>query len=147
MNHDSGFDDSSIPVLTEVVRDTPGAPAPPDAAVADAAVAEVVLDEAPAHAPADTAPAASLEEHAATVLSAGEWDALELRLTEHILEHLQGRVDFVLQQRLRDSMADVMQHALAGLTEEIRNGLSQTIEQIVSRAVAQELAHLKTSRS
>ncbi|GAB3430317.1 hypothetical protein NX773_01690 [Massilia solisilvae] len=148
MNHDQGFDDSSIPVLTEVVRETPSAPAS-----ADAAVAEVVLDEAPAEpvaaaaAPAEVAPAASLEERAATALSADEWGALELRLTEHILEHLQGRVDFVLQQRLRDSMADVMQHALAGLTEEIRNGLSQTIEQIVSRAVAQELAHLKTSRS
>jgi hypothetical protein len=41
-------------------------------------------------------------------------------------------------------MADVLQHALSGLTDEIRSGLQQTIEQIVTRAVAQELAHLKT---
>jgi hypothetical protein len=57
---------------------------------------------------------------------------------------LQGRVDFVLEQRLRDSMAEVLQHALSGLTAEIREGLQQTIQQVVVRAVAQELAHLQT---
>lgn len=113
MSHDP-FDDASIPVLTEVVRET------------------------------QPAPAADLEQRAASQLSPEDWAALELRLSERILQQLQGRVDFVLQQRLRDSMADVLQHALAGLTDEIRGGLAQTIEQIVTRAVAQELAHLKT---
>jgi hypothetical protein len=122
MSQDSAFDDASIPVLTEVVRETPTQPK------------------------AGPAGAAPLEERAAAHLSAEEWNALELRLCEQILGQLQGRVDFVLQQRLRDSMADVLQHALAGLTDEIRTGLGQTIEQIVSRAVAQELAHLKTRR-
>lgn len=157
MSQDS-FDDASIPVLTEVVRETQPAPA-----VADAAVAEVVLPDessddtdrrsresgnpishtevAPIEPPA---PAPDFETRAASQLSAEDWAALELRLSERILHQLQGRVDFVLQQRLRDSMADVLQHALAGLTDEIRGGLAQTIEQIVTRAVAQELAHLKT---
>ncbi|GAB3459792.1 hypothetical protein GCM10027321_18270 [Massilia terrae] len=155
------FDDSSIPVLTEVVRET--APAP---ATADAAVAEVVLPDAaetastdsdsdrdrrsgagarlPPESPTEATPAPDLEHRAATQLSDDDWAALELRLSERILQQLQGRVDFVLQQRLRDSMADVLQHALAGLTDEIRGGLAQTIEQIVTRAVAQELAHLKS---
>jgi hypothetical protein len=163
MSQDS-FDDASIPVLTEVVRET--APAP---AVADAAVAEVVLPDA-ADATARAASddderrsraggspisqteathveqaATDLEARAASQLSAEDWTALEQRLSERILQQLQGPVDFVLQQRLRDSMADVLQHALAGLTEEIRGGLAQTIEQIVTRAVAQELAHLKAA--
>ena len=173
MSHDPAFDDASIPVLTEVVHETPTQPTP---AAADAAVAEVVLTEvieAPftdhdaertpgkeearrsrgggspishAKAPHDEQPAAqiSLEDRAAAHLSPEEWQALELRLSERILHQLQGRVEFVLQQRLRDSMADVLQHALAGLTDEIRTGLQHTIEQIVTRAVAQELAHLKT---
>lgn len=163
MSHDPAFDDASIPVLTEVVHETPPAPAP---AAADAAVAEVVLTEVIEQPGEDTgrhpragedpisrnetatqeppAQPATLEQRAAAQLSPEEWQALELRLSERILHQLQGRVEFVLQQRLRDSMADVLQHALAGLTDEIRSGLQQTIEQIVTRAVAQELAHLKT---
>jgi hypothetical protein len=166
MSHDPAFDDASIPVLTEVVHETPPQPAP---AATDAAVAEVVLTEvieAPvpveaseeelrrsgegedpiSHTEAahDEHPAATLEDRAAAHLTPEEWQALELRLSERILHQLQGRVEFVLQQRLRDSMADVLQHALAGLTDEIRTGLQHTIEQIVTRAVAQELAHLKT---
>jgi 3-oxoacyl-ACP reductase-like protein len=135
MSQQQVFDDASIPVLTEVVADTP--PAPADAAPHDVPAAA---------APSDTAPAApaTLEERAAAMLSEEDWDALELRLCERIVHQLQGRVDFVLQQRVRDSISDVLQTALAGLTNDIRAGLEQTIEQIVTRAVSQELAHLKT---
>ncbi len=161
MSQDS-FDDTSIPVLTEVVRETQPAPA-----VADAALAEVVLPDAVAadHEVSENSERRSreggnpispteatyveqaipdIEARAASHFSPEDWAALEQRLAERILHQLQGRVDFVLQQRLRDSMADVLQHALAGLTDEIRGGLAQTIEQIVTRAVAQELAHLQT---
>jgi predicted nucleic acid-binding OB-fold protein len=138
MSQDQVFDDASIPVLTEVVQETAPHAAP---AAADAAVAEVVVDEAPLAAPAM---AQVLEERAAAALGEEEWDALELRLCERIVHQLQGRVDFVLHQRVRDSMTEVLQQALSGLTDELRSGLEQTIEQIVSRAVAQELAHLKT---
>ena len=173
MNHDSAFDDASIPVLTEVVHATPLMPAP---AAADAAVAEVVLTEvielppqtdidaatrrpreggdpiSLAEAAPETAPVAqlppapppSLEERAAAQLSTEEWDELQLRLSERILRQLQGRVEFVLHQRVRESMTEVLQHAMSDLTDELRTGLEQTIEQIVSRAVSQELAHLKT---
>jgi hypothetical protein len=168
MNHDSAFDDVSIPVLTEVVHETPFMPAP---AATDAAVAEVVLTEVVelpgqadiqhtdprrsragadpiSHAetapPAAPAAPASLEQRAAAQLSAEEWDELELRLSERILRQLQGRVDFVLHQRVRDSMTEVLQHAMSDLADELRTGLEQTIEQIVSRAVSQELAHLQT---
>lgn len=128
MSQQQAFDDASIPVLTEVVADTPPA-----------------HDDAPAQAAAPSGPApATLEERAAATLSEDDWDALELRLCERIVHQLQGRVDFVLQQRVRDSISDVLQTALAGLTNDIRAGLEQTIEQIVTRAVSQELAHLKT---
>ncbi|MFL6672064.1 MAG: hypothetical protein ACJ8LG_02090 [Massilia sp.] len=121
MSQNAVFDDASIPVLTEVVDETPQV-APEPAPPAEAAVEARALDSWSAH----------------------EWELLERRLSERILQQLQGRVDFVLEQRLRDSMADVLQHALTGLTEEIREGLQQTIEKIVARAVSQELAHLQT---
>lgn len=135
MSQQSDFDDASIPVLTEVVKDTPPAPAEP--------ARTPVAEAAPVATPAQAAPA-TLEERAAATLSEDDWDALELRLCERIVHQLQGRVDFVLQQRVRDSISDVLHTALPGLTNDIRLGLEQTLEQIVTRAVTQELAHLKT---
>ncbi|UUZ47273.1 hypothetical protein LP420_28115 [Massilia sp. B-10] len=120
--------DQSIPVLTEVFSDQAEAPA---------ASAPVQAN------PERDAVNAHLEERAVATWSEPEWALLEARLTERILHQLQGRVDFVLEQRLRDSMEDVLKHAIAGLTSEIRTGLQDTIERIVVRAVAQELTHLQ----
>lgn len=113
--------DPSIPVLTEVFQDK------------QAARPEVVIEDN-----------AHLEARAIDNWTEPEWTLLERRLSERLLHQLQGRVDFVLEQRLRDSMEEVVTHALAGLTAEIRQGLQKTIEQIVVRAVSQELAHLQT---
>jgi hypothetical protein len=133
MTQSNAFD-HNIPLLTEVFSDrqdkdrrTP-ADAPPDPALQDQLHAD-------------------LETRAIDNWTEPQWNLLERRLSERILQQLQGRVDFVLEQRLRDSMEDVLKHALAGLTEEIHDGLQQTIEQIVRRAVAQELTHLQALKS
>ena len=117
--------DASIPVLTEVF-DKEEAPAPA------------------APLPVQGTLHADLEQRAIDTWSEPEWTLLERRLSERILQQLQGRVDFVLEQRLKDSMEEVLRHAVAGLTAEIQQGLQQTIEKIVVRAVAQELTHLQT---
>ena len=115
--------DASIPVLTEVFEDKAETPAAPE--------------------PAQEALHAELEQRAIENWSEPEWNLLEQRLAERILQQLQGRVDFVLEQSLKDSMEDVLRHAVAGLTADIQQGLQDTIEKIVVRAVAQELAHLQ----
>lgn len=123
MSQDTAFDDASIPVLTEVVYDTPAAPEPaPEAPV------EPVIGEQPVAA----TPAPRVEP---------DWDALEQRLCERILQQLQGQVDIVVEKRLREGMADVMQHVLAGLTDEIHTGLRHAVEQVVAR----EVAHIRTN--
>jgi hypothetical protein len=130
MNQPPGFD-HSIPVLTEVFSEQADKPAAPARAVLPAAP---VMDEVHA----------ALESRAIDNWSEPQWNLLERRLSERILQQLQGRVDFVLEQRLRDSLAEVLQAAVAGLTAEIRVGLQDTIEKIVVRAVAQEISHLQT---
>jgi hypothetical protein len=117
--------DASIPVLTEVFEEKAEAPVVPEP-----------VQDSTLH--------ADLEQRAIENWSEPEWNLLERRLSERILQQLQGRVDFVLEQRLKDSMEDVLRHAVAGLTAEIQQGLQETIEKIVVRAVAQELAHLQT---
>ena len=50
-----------------------------------------------------------------------------------------------LEDQVRSSMAPVLDHVVARLASELRAGLQQTVEDVVARAVAQELAHLRTS--
>jgi hypothetical protein len=130
MSQNSAFD-HNIPVLTEVFSDRQAKDRRADEVADTPTAAE--LD----------AINADLETRAIDGWTEPQWNLLERRLSERILQQLQGRVDFVLEQRLRDSMEDVLKHAIAGLTEEIQDGLQQTIEQIVRRAVAQELIHLQ----
>ncbi len=132
MSQNSAFD-QSIPVLTEVFSDKVEKPS---RVRAEPAVAPP--------APGSEEANAQLEQRAVATWTEPEWNLLERRLSERILQQLQGRVDFVLEQRLRDCMEEVLSGALAGLTAEIRGGLQQTIEQIVVRAVSQELTHLQT---
>jgi hypothetical protein len=127
MSNTAAFD-ASIPVLTEVFQDHP--------------IAEEV--KAVPEATAPVADDAELEARAVGEWTGTEWEQLERRLSERILHQLQSRVDFVLEQRLRDSMQEALEAAMAGLTDEIRRGLQQTIETIVARAVTQEIAHLQT---
>ena len=112
--------DASIPVLTEVVTD-PGAVA----------------------APAPEPVAERLERRATERWTGEEWSVLERRVTERVLQQLQGRVDFVLEQRVRDTMADAMQRTLESFTTDLREGLHDALGEIVRGAVAQELEYLR----
>jgi hypothetical protein len=145
MSQNAAFDDASIPVLTEFVEEAPPGARPVSNESAPGPVRER-REGVPEPAVETVAPpgAEQLEARAIDSWSGAEWATLERRVAERVLQQLQGRVDFVLEQRLRDSMAEVLQHALSGLTTEIREGLQQTIQQVVVRAVAQELAHLQT---
>ena len=129
MSQNSAFD-QSIPVLTEVFSDTPAEPPPPRTRAEPPPSVQDGVN-------------AALEARAVNSWTEPEWNLLERRLTERILQQLQGRVDFVLEQRLRDSMEEVLHSAIASLTDDIRQGLQQTIEKIVVRAVAQEITHLQ----
>jgi hypothetical protein len=140
--------DASIPVLTEVLK-------------AEPLREELLPGETPPgaahhtphslHSPRSAASkraehAAQLEAAAVDGWSAAEWAVLENSLSERILHQLQSRVDFVLEQRIKDSMAEVLTSALHDLTNEIRIGLHDTIEKIVARAVSQEITHLQAQK-
>ena len=79
-------------------------------------------------------------------LSEQDWAQLQSKVAEQVLRQLQGRIDFVLEQRIRDSLADVLQLAMIGLTGEIKRGLQHTLEEVIGRAVAQEIARLQNQK-
>ena len=115
---DLPFNDESIPVLTEVVPESAPAPA----------------------AEAQPEP----EQPTPRELDDDAWRALEERLVARVLDRLQDRVELVLEDQVRSSMAPVLDHVVTRLATELRDGLQLTVEQVVARAVAQELAHLRT---
>ncbi len=142
MSHDPAFD-ASIPVLTEVVVE-PGAPAAhavpalPAVPAAPLASAPPVAAAAPEHEPA------MLEQRAVEQWSGEQWSVMERRVTERVLQQLQGRIDFVLEQRLRDGIAEAVDKAMMNFSADIRSSLGDTLGEVVARAVSQEIAHIRT---
>jgi hypothetical protein len=80
------------------------------------------------------------------VLSEEEWENLERRIGERILIQIQSKVDAMLEQRIRDSLADVLQVALEGLTVQLRDGLHKSLEDVISHAVSQEISRMQTTK-
>lgn len=144
MNQDPAFD-ASIPVLTEVVAESPapGAPPAPASSAEPAAALAPSADGAAEGAAEGAETPEALERRAAERWSGEQWSVMERRLTERVLQQLQGRIDFVLEQRLRDGIAEAVDKAMAGFSAEIRTSLHDTLAQAVTRAVSQEITHLQ----
>jgi hypothetical protein len=164
--------DASIPVLTEVFQDRPvekevraqadtpaevvldaestEAEAALETEVADEVVEAEVTEVAEEILPAEVVDTVEFVEVAeasqdAPVAAEGEpqWAELEQRISERILTQLHDQIDAMLDQRVRDSLEKILQGAVAGITDELRSGLQQSIEKIVSGAVGDELAQLQ----
>ncbi len=54
-----------------------------------------------------------------------------------------GRIDFVLDHRVRNTLSEVLDGAVDALAAEIKRGLHETLSDMVARAVAQEVARLQ----
>ncbi|MBI1834179.1 MAG: hypothetical protein HYR92_00020 [Burkholderiales bacterium] len=138
--------DSGIPVLTEIIS--------PDEVIAESNAAPAPAAPAPAAAPviaAAAAPAPSISTteitpQASSGLSAEEWQQLEQTVKEGVLRQVLSRIDFVLEHRVSDSLAEVLQVAVDKLADDIRAGLRQSLEEVVTRAVTQELSKIKVPR-
>ncbi len=127
--------DAGIPVLTEIISPPASSFAPTPASL------QPVSDDQSLPTVAAPIPHASphSEELKNDLDTTERWEQLETELRERVLQQVLDRIDFVLEQRVRDSLADVLQTAVEGLASEIRTGLHQTLKEVVTRAVSQEL--------
>lgn len=123
--------DIGIPVLTEVI-DAP--------AISVETHAPVFSPNKPAVG-METVPVAG----SAQGLRAEQWERLEDEVRERVLQQILGRIDVILEQRVRDSLADVLQTAVEQVAAGLRSGLHQTVREVVTHAVRQEID--ATSRS
>lgn len=122
--------DAGIPVLTEVIEaaDADRAGSPSHATAAGAATA--AIDDVP--------------ELTSLLLSEDELRRFEHEICERVLQQLLDRIDFVLEQRVRDNLADVLQTAVDHLATDIRQGLQRSLADVIARAVTQEISRLQT---
>ena len=101
---------------------TPAAPPPPPRRVPT--LTEVVKTEPPA----------GVEPVAPASPSAEE------QLVQRVLGDVQRQVDLMLEQRLREALAPALARLTDALLRETRRELASTLQDLVARAVAQELS-------
>ncbi|MBC3929944.1 hypothetical protein [Undibacterium sp. CY21W] len=136
--------DASIPVLTEIIL--------PVTETVDQVLAEAgtVTTATTSSSPLPSPPSATVVQADAEATNVNvpeeHWQTLEQSLKEDVLKHVLARVDFVLEHRVRDNLADVLQTAVEGLAKEIRAGLKNSLEELVTRAVTQEINKVKNSK-
>lgn len=137
--------DNGIPELTEVIASD----AVPNIAKSLNTAAAPSKPASPVNAPT---PASKInnetaQTHAAAHWQDAEWRQLEAEIKERITHQVLTRIDFVLEQRVRDTLADVLQTAVEGVANEIKQGLRVTLEDVIARAITQEITKLKTSKN
>ncbi|MFZ4528787.1 MAG: hypothetical protein ACOYNW_09825 [Undibacterium curvum] len=127
----SNLIDANIPVLTEVIL--------PDT---EASTAQAVADS---QQPATQDMNAAMEQHIHSEPQQ-DWQELEQNVKEAVLKQVLTRVDFVLEHRVRDGLADVLQTAVDKLADDIRAGLSKSLEELITRSVNQEISKLRSGK-
>lgn len=139
------LDLSDLPVLDLPVLDLP-VPASVQGGLQGGAQDEL-NDELPGAMTAAAVPAQAAEAEEAPLpgWDVQQWRELEQQLTARILRQLLSRADLVLEQHIQDSMGELLATALHGLTGQLRAGLHESMEQLVARAVSDELHALQAA--
>ena len=131
--------DDTIPILTEIITSEtiPNfTPRSNDSRPANSFFHSAADEKNTAPATATPAAPANLS---TTITAEADWLLIEKTLQENILNQLLLRIDTILEHRIRDSLADAIQAATDHMTTEIRQGLSNTLSDVINRAIKQEI--------
>ena len=109
-----------VPTLTEVVSLPDAQPSPTAFASTEAAPLQETAAPAPAR------------------------DIDEDELVQRILADVQRQIELMLEIKLREALAPALTRATDALMREARNELASTLRDVVTRAVAQEIARHRT---
>ncbi|MCK6424705.1 MAG: hypothetical protein L6Q75_06375 [Burkholderiaceae bacterium] len=126
-----------VPVLTDVIGFAePAAPGPMPSTPAIAA--RGAASPAPA-------PSLSLAPLAEADVPVEAWLAVaESQITQQVLADVQRQVDRMFEYRVREAIGPALAQLTEQFVEAMRQELGQTLRDIVRRAVAQELARLRS---
>lgn len=135
--------DAGIPMLTEIIPAL-------DAALPPAIVSTRAIEPMPridmVTAPTPESAAPALPAALPVTMPEADLRRLEQDVAERVLQQILQRIDFVLEQRVRDSLADVLQTSVQRLADDLRQGLRHSLTDVVTRAVTQEISRLQSSK-
>ncbi len=141
--------DDGIPVLTDIVTPEATPAATPAASALDHDAALEITQRLPALTRAEPAADADPASRASADAAGedAEWlEALALRVQSRVLTGLTRRIDPMVEQRLRESLTDLLEQVLAGMTAELKVTARNIVRDAVAQAVAAELADLYESK-
>ena len=129
---------ANVPVLSERVLtpEVQGADVP----MAEVLTEEVVASEAIAAAPPPQ-PSVPVPPSPSPAVQAVE--VSEDQIVQRVMADVQRRVDSMLEFRLREAMAPILARHAEAIIQDLRNELSLTMRDVVTRSVAQEVAKLR----
>ncbi len=79
----------------------------------------------------------------AMVMSGEVTEVTEAQLAHRVLGVVQKQIDGMLDFRLREAMTPILQRHTDALVRELRDELKQTMQDVINRAVAQEMAKVR----
>jgi len=120
--------DVGIPVLTEVLADRQAPPASAPAAKAAPAPASIPK------APQPVSPTTSDIERFAE---------MEDELTKRVLQGVLIRLDPMIEERVRNTLADVLQTAVDDVAAKIKRGLGEALKIVVAEATTEEMKRFR----
>ena len=136
--------EAGIPLLTEIILTPNSATEPPELleTIVELPLQPVMVASAASEA-AEATPALAL----ATPTDAATIERIAQAVHTTILRDLLGQVDLILEERIRASLTDVLQTAVDDLACQLRHGLKQVLDQVVTQAIEQEMARLALSEN
>ena len=143
---------ANVPTLTEVIEFYPeGGQLLPVPVVVESPLLAPDIDFAPvpvaevASSPSVVSLASIPHVVPATLVEAIEPEVSEAQLSQRILTDVQRQIDSMLEFRLRESMQPLLAQFTETLMQDLRDELSRTMRDVVTRAVAQEVAKLRNN--
>ncbi len=137
----------AVPVQAHASRDVAAQAPAPHAAIPELQPgARVVYSPSPASGSAARFPLAETvlpslaeqEPEASPELDAVAWAQVQMQAEERLVQRLLERVERVLDQRLRESIAQVVQEQTRSVTLRLQEELESVVRQTVQEAIAQE---------
>jgi hypothetical protein len=126
---------ANVPTLTEVIELNPEG---------DQLLPVPVVLESPLLAPdINLAPMPVVEPDEVLPLDVNEPEVSDTQICQRILTDVQRQIDSMLEFRLRESMQPLLAQFTETLMQDLRDELSRTMRDVVTRAVAQEVAKLR----
>ncbi|HXA46786.1 MAG TPA: hypothetical protein VNW52_04085 [Burkholderiaceae bacterium] len=75
-----------------------------------------------------------------------EWNRLERKIGGRILHQVMDRLESDIENRVRDALADVLQIAVEGLANDIKQNLQVALKDLIAKAVKEEISHMQISK-